>query len=357
MKVAKVIGTILAMFLLLSMAFVSCGPEEVTPPLHEKVTLEIYTTPMGTPAYVYALTLADLIKERHPWLRASVIETVGATDQILTMDKLPPDRKGRAISMQIHPSERFKAINGWEPYTRKYTDIRIVNGLFNQGFTLFSFDPNIRTVHDLEGKKIAALRPASDPMRIFEAWLGAWNLLDKVEVSHHRAPDLKDILVTGIAEVAYPFSAQDCWGNKYSTAPYQYEVFATKPTYYVTPTQEDVDKINAVHSAGQGAVTTKLIKVPKGSIDGENPIHDTAVLAMPNSTVCWDIAAPELIYEYVKFLHENADEYSKRCRDLRFDLETMASSMGHTEALMHPGALRYYKERGVEILPYVPPEK
>ncbi len=354
MKMVKVIGTILTTVLLLSIAFVGCGPEE--PPPHEEVTLEIYATPMGTPAYIIALGLSELLKERHPWLRASVLEG-GAEENIITTDELPPERRGRALIMQLHHSERFKAMNGWKPYTREYTDLKIVNGLINQGFTFWSFNPDIRSMQDLAGKKIAANPPPMAPMRIFDAVMDAWDLRDKVEVSGHRPTDLKDMLMTGVADVAYPTSCQQGKGGTFLVPPYMREAFATKPTYWVTPTQEDVDKINALYSAGKSAVETKLMEVPKGVVDGENPLHDTAVLLMPTSTMCWDTADPELIYEYVKFLAENADEFSKRGRNMRFSLEFMASSQGHTEALMHPGALRYYKEKGVEILPYVPPEK
>ena len=56
-----------------------------------------------------------------------------------------------------------------------------------------------------------------------------------------------------------------------------------------------------------------------------------------------------MIYELVKFLDENSAEWELRTRNPG-GVEAMADfDPSVTEALVHPGALRYFKEKGIKI--------
>ncbi|NIM45894.1 MAG: hypothetical protein GTO54_09780 [Nitrososphaeria archaeon] len=64
---------------------------------------------------------------------------------------------------------------------------------------------------------------------------------------------------------------------------------------------------------------------------------------------CLDVADEKIVYEFVKFLDENAAEYTRRTVGNPMGAAFMASRFYMTEQNVHPGALRYYKEKGVRI--------
>jgi len=65
--------------------------------------------------------------------------------------------------------------------------------------------------------------------------------------------------------------------------------------------------------------------------------------------ICWDTVDEEIVYELVKFINENCADWEHRTRHPG-DVESLADfSSGIMEADVHPGALRYYREKGIRI--------
>lgn len=79
-------------------------------------------------------------------------------------------------------------------------------------------------------------------------------------------------------------------------------------------------------------------------------MEDSGVMTMSTGLWCWDTADPEVIYELVKFLDENAGEWVKRTRGSPMGGQFMVEqSSVLKEDVYHPGALKYYKEKGYKI--------
>ena len=117
---------ILVLTILVALMFVSlvvgCGgaPAE---PTAEFVELEMYSAPVGTPPYQMAVVLSGMLKEFHPWLRATPIETLGCAEAIETSYRFPPERKKQVIMYGGSVPDVVNALEGNPPYKQKYSEI------------------------------------------------------------------------------------------------------------------------------------------------------------------------------------------------------------------------------------------
>ncbi len=109
-------------------------------------------------------------------------------------------------------------------------------------------------------------------------------------------------------------------------------------------TEEDINKINAAQPW-----ETWLRKVPKDAGGKGFPPEDTNMMFWIANLACWDSADEEVVYELTKFLDENRDEWERRAMNPG-GIETLVDiGPGFTEADVHPGALRYYTEKGYKL--------
>ncbi len=119
---------------------------------------------------------------------------------------------------------------------------------------------------------------------------------------------------------------------------------SAKQTYWIPVTSEDINKINQKHPW-----KVVLMPVPKGLVGENAPPEDTGLITFIAAFTCWDTADEEMVYELVKFFDENAEEYTRRTLGRPIGGELMAAFPGLTEQILHPGALRYYKEKGYKL--------
>ncbi len=345
MRIAKVAGASLAVVLLLSVGLVGCGPQEAPPPIHEKVNLEFYGGVLGTAPYVVSIAVSDLLRERHPWLRGEVVETLGSVDTINSMGKLSPERKSRSFAFNGAHTHLSRAIQGLPPYKRAFTELRVAGGVTSINlFGFGTFDPEIKTPQDFVGKKLATNPVFMAPVALaVSALTDAWGIYDQIEISYHTPTALRDTLVTGLADFIYPANALIARGGTFMAPPHTIDAMATRQLYWIGFTQEDVDKINAANPW-----KTRLVRLPKGALGGNNPPEDVDLLSFHSNLFCFDIVDPEVVYELVRFIIENEDEMSRRTGNLPFDGQSVAQlPPGISEDVMHPGALRYFKEQGL----------
>jgi TRAP-type uncharacterized transport system substrate-binding protein len=80
-----------------------------------------------------------------------------------------------------------------------------------------------------------------------------------------------------------------------------------------------------------------------------NPQEDIGLVAITETLCAWDITEDEIVYELVRFLDEKASlwpEYTYGCLS---SLARMSRCPMVTDDIVHPGALRYYEEKGIKV--------
>jgi len=78
---------------------------------------------------------------------------------------------------------------------------------------------------------------------------------------------------------------------------------------------------------------------------------DATVLKWNNALTAWDTTDEELVYQLLKFFAvDNAEEWSEVMGSAQSpELLAGRGFLGLTKEMIHPGALRFYEEQGVEI--------
>jgi len=315
-------------------------------PSREIVNLELHSAAaVGTGPYVLALNLSQMLEELHPWLRASVVECLNFADAVHSSDALSPERRKYAFPPTMATMEVVAAWQGKPPYKRKFTDLKYL-GLCNlPGFTFITYNPDIRTPQDLIGKTIALNIRGTPVTTLGEITLEhGWGIYDKVRLSYHLPMSHKDVLLTGVADAVFSGQATPIKGGEFEVFPYCLQIIGARKTYWLDITEEDVARIDEKTPWK----ATRLV-LPKGALGPDVPPEDVGLLVMVVAFLIWEDTPEEIAYELVKLLAENGEEWSRRGGGMETSAEYMASLPGLTEDMLHPGALRYYKEHDIKI--------
>ncbi len=335
------IGILLVVVALMLVA-VGCGPAK---PVEEKVNISLYaSSPAVAPPYHLAVQLMQLINDLHPQWAAAAMPGMGDHQVWKTIDELSPELKKHAINVGTPSTGLAIGWAGEGMFVRPYPDFKVIGGGYLEPMVYVTFDPAIKGPQDMIGKRVATHRQGDAPEILGRGLLRAWGILDKVELSYHSAGDFKDVLVTGVADVAFAGGGTLLEGGKWGPAAFTAPIVAARDTYWITATEEDVRKINETE-----VWETELMLIPKDAMGKNYPLHDVHSITFWTNFGCFDVAEEELIYEFVKFLNDNAAEYTRRTGGFPMSAAHMASLFLMTEENCHPGALRYYKEKGVKI--------
>jgi len=208
-----------------------------------------------------------------------------------------------------------------------------------------SYNPDIRSCKDLIGKRVS-LWPRGSAFNAFgEALFKAWRMRDKVKISYHSPRAFKDLLQTGAVDAILVNAGSQRADGGLNTSGYLIPLLQAKKSYMVHIQKEDIKALNQ-----QNPWKVWWRVTPKGALAGGYPLQDTGVLAVSAGIWCWDTADADVVYELVKFLDEKAGEWIKRTRGDPMGGQHMAEHRpALTEDIVHPGALKYYKEKGYKI--------
>lgn len=130
----KFLCGVLAIILVGTLAFVGCAqpasapsptqtptakPAPAPTTSQPQVDIQIYSAQFGGVNYLAGMAIAELLNKNHPWIRATNIETAGASENIKRMDKDDPATTARAIRTTTG-TVFWTATNGRPPFEKKY---------------------------------------------------------------------------------------------------------------------------------------------------------------------------------------------------------------------------------------------
>ncbi len=334
--------------LALALAVVGCAREK---PPREIVNLEFYPGgPIGTGAYEIGLAISAMLNDLHPWLKATVIESTGSTDAVHAADAPLPERRKNCFVICVPNPDAVKARLGIPPYKRKFEDLTWIATSTPVGFGFGTYNPEIRTPQDLIGKRLGVFPKGSALETLSDALLkDAWGIYDKVRLSPHSPMDFKDLMLTGVNDATFFVTIEPLAGGKWAMSSHCVLTLGVKQAYWIPVTREDIDRINQKHPWDAA-----WFLVPKGAAGKNAPPEDCGLISTLPSIMLWDTADEEIVYELVKFLDENAEEYTRRLQGRLMGKGSQMAKLplGITEGIVHPGARRYYEEQGMRIEPW-----
>lgn len=337
-------GIVLLILSLVAGSILGCAPK--APAQHETVQIHIHGGGPGSPAQVMSFAWSDLINKYHPWLRSTVSEEAAAGAAIPLYVKTPEIRKNHIICFFSGQPEAWSM--GLPPLDTKYTSWKIIAHAVSTPLIMLTFDPKIKTVYDLAGKRVGIV-PRVQPtgmvmMNIFKHGAGVLDKIQKIEDLQPAAA--KDALITGQVDAAeFPFS---CDAPNWIIPAYAQEVIATgKKVYFVDYTKEAQEKAYEKEPWPY----LNILHVPAGAYASDQPAFWAHY---PLTAWACDTAMPEeVVYEAVKIIYEHIGEFANYHATGKNMAIARLGELGgsQSEKDVHPGALKFYKEKGIKVGP------
>jgi len=261
-------------------------------------------------------------------IRCSVESTGGSVFNINTI-------KAGELDFGVTQSDwQFHAMNGGKVFEKdgKHSDLRAVFSLHPEPFTVLSRkEANIGGVDALKGKRFNVGNPGSGTRASMEELMGAlgWKLSDFALASELKADEHGAALCDNKIDAFF-------YGVGHPSANIQ-DPITTCGARLVPLTGAAVDKLVA------GAPFYAKVNIPGGLYAGHpNPTPTYGVMA----TFVSSAKVPEAtVYELVKAVFENFEEF-KKLHPAFGALDPKRMIKDGNSAPLHPGAVKYYKEKG-----------
>lgn len=323
----------ISIFLVLSIALfaVSCtSPQEAPPSGEDETSLKAARLVLGSSVvsstyYIMATGWANLIQEKLPQISISVEATPGGITNMQSMRQGDMDLGMTTCWL----AGDGKDGTGWAKGI-KYDNCLSMFPTHSSVMYIYTLEENgIDSIYDIEGKNIACGSPGSTSGDAVPLLLDALGITPR-NISNLNATGMSDALKDGTIDVAF--------GVTGIPAAWLLDLEAVKDVKLIPLLEEDMNKIlEAQPYWGRGVI-------PAGTY--KNQPEDVPVIAYWNMLVANDNLSEDLIYNLCKITFENIDELSKvdpNFRSITYEnIDTMVMPL-------HPGALKYYNEQGVEI--------
>ena len=346
----KKLGCPLLAVLFLVVSFVTCLPETQAAPQpakkaaeaakpKEQVQVQLLSMTMGGSAYVLSFALAEIVNKNSSWLHLTAAETKGSVANLVTLANEPALRKNTIIF--THEESNSWARQGRPPFKAPYTGARAIASLAETTLVFATLDKNIKTKADADGKRIMTMQKGTSTAVIHEMLFhDVWGIKPRMSYGDFNAT--KDALTDGVIDIGVqPINGVP--GVGYSPIPALAEMMNSKNVYFLNVPAADV---TAVQKKGDFDIYPHTI--PARAIGNKQP---EPVMGYSHSLSWWadESVSPDVIYEVARVIYENSDKFQEYHRDGRMITKKTLARIGIPEALFHPGALRFYKEKGLKL--------
>ena len=330
--------------LILVMAFVVTSGDSFA---REKKEILIYSARFGGINYMAGVTLAELLNKNHSWIKASNLESAGSIENI---KRGADDPKDRARSIRLGVSIVYGAAkDGLAPlFKKKRENMRLLfSHMISLSGLFLTADPDIRVPADLKGKRVGVGERGSaflvETRFLLKDCLGVWDQIKKEYLGFKAA---RDAFMDGLIDAVY--SPGNIRGKgRYGVHPLMKSALQLKKgLHFVKVTEEDISRGSKATGWPLSTMTVPAGAFRKNVPDQDALVYNTALLFWAYEDLPEDIA-----YEITKIAHENTKKFGEAHAAMRImSPETMTFLPAASEKEIHPGALKYYKEKGITLL-------
>jgi TRAP transporter TAXI family solute receptor len=295
--------------------------------------ITIFVTQFGSIGYNHGIAIAEMLNKYNPKFSAKSIETLGMSDAVKQVQDPPYQTAGMAYN---GTSNRFPNKQGLPPL-KKPVEIKALFVTMETGYTIMTADPKIKTIYDLQGKRMNIGTPAA-----FTAFAKYLEVLDlkfskTVRIGHAQG---KDAIVDGTLDAAIA----TLWraGNKWAPSPAAQELMGQKNGRLVSVPKEAIEKVRKVYpEAWYG-------EAPPGAL-GTWQTEPLGYFYQLNGFFVHPKFPEDLAYEIVKTIASHGKDLKNYHASMGAMVDPAFLSSLPSEldfADYHPGAVRYYKEIG-----------
>ena len=303
------------------------------------VTVNLIAAPFGTGSYVISSAL-EQISKKHPWLRIVSSESPGFVYNYKKLANEPELQK--TTIMGSGSAVAALAQRGEKPFDKKYPPIKLLANYNLVAVWLATLDQNIKTVNDLQGKKVALgqapqINWAVEPKAVINVGYGI--PLDRINIQYAGVKGAVAALLDGTVDAAVVGGYLDPEKGQVALSPQTMEFVASgRKIRHLGWTADAVKKTAAT------GIPISPFTLPAKSFDGLNEalpilVDNAAWVASPNFP-------EDLAYEITKLIIDNVDKFADFTAIGKL-MSRGALRFGWAPQDIHPGALRAYKEAGI----------
>ncbi len=308
-------------------------------PVQAKQTIEVEAGIFGGTLYSLSYALAEVFKVHAPDIELVPVETSGNAAGIVKAAAKPDIRlvAGSALPLQ-------EAIQGTPPFTKKYEKFRFVAGLRVHVQTLITLDPKIKTLADLSGKRVG-LGPQPNMLGRTQ-----WSIMrDAIPGSDKMTPfwmnwnSLKDGMVDG-SLYCMVLGVGIVPDGPWSPVPVYQELVASRGNPGLIP----LDPQALANAAQRDGFIYPPYEVPANAFAPGVPEKPTLAWSEQLGYYAFEDLPENVAYTLFKTLYENYGELMKFTAEARGTWpEVILPPRELPDSLIHPGTLRYLKEKGL----------
>lgn len=290
---------------------------------------------VGDAHQVLSEALAYFINKKSTWLRATVVATPGlAANDELVRDNPTKYIAMSALSNLVHMPKGAQYKN--------YDGMRTISPGSSGTYLFVTYDKNLKTVKDLAGKVVNLGREGSTLLDDHLPILREAGVLEKVKTVKSgygtAVTNMKDGLVhVAVVQIDHVYPAG------FSKGQFVTDLETRAPVYYVSLDPVAQEKL---YLKGDSSMPVRIFpgaldaKTQTGEVWGGN------FVPMFGADIKMDA---DVVYEVTRVLYESAGEFGVwHVQGQHLTKEFIPTYLIKPE-LIHPGALKYYKEKGIQM--------
>jgi hypothetical protein len=302
----------------------------------------IATGGIGGVYYYYGTQISEIISKHHV-AAATAIQTAASVDNMLLLrDKSDPAKNSYFIGTVLPDTAYFTVTGKHKKFAEKPAKANILWMMYpNYLHIVTTADSGIKTLSDIAGKRVSTGAPGSGTE------FTALNLLQAANIDPNNvrkweklgAKESDEALANGTLD-AYVWSGGLPTGSIVELA----NTLKRKGTaLFLVPLPDSDPGVAAFKKAFSGLADSQTV-----SKEIYGTAADTPTLAFWNMFVCPESLPEDLAYRITKTVFENLETLHSSVKAARdTTAENSGRFVGKTAIPYHPGAVKYFTERGL----------
>jgi len=226
-----------------------------------------------------------------------------------------------------------------------YNGARFISNATSQSVVWVTYKKDIQGRKDFIGKKVNTHRHGAAIADDMAAILKEWGVYDQLKITRTPWGEGVDLLMDGMVDIiALP--VDHVYPDQFKKGARVAKLEGKSPVYYIG--MEDPGMLKELREKMHATVP---VKVPANSLDPKTQPKDLWAFGDPVFFFADQNMNPEVVYEITRIICESAGKWgSWHPQGYHMTLDFIPATPFSDRNLVHPAAIKYYKEQGIEVV-------